>query len=72
MQLEVKTILNRIQPFVGFVYEDVRLRLNRGRPRCIEIRLAAHGGIRGKCSVCLSPAPGYDRLPERAWLFVPL
>ncbi len=72
MQLEVKTILNRIQHFVGFVYQEVRLRCYRGRPRAIEIRLEAHRGIRGRCSACGRPAPGYDQLPERWWLFVPL
>jgi transposase len=25
-----------------------------------------------RCSRCLQPAPGYDRLPERSWLFPPL
>ena len=25
-----------------------------------------------RCSQCQRPAPGYDRLPERWWLFVPL
>ena len=72
MQLEVKTILNRIQHFVGFVYQEVRLRCHRGRPRCIEIRLEPHRGIRARCSECRRPAPGYDQLPERSWLFVPL
>jgi transposase len=72
MQLEVKTILNRIQHFVGFVYQEVRLCCDRGRPRCIQIRLEPHRGIRGRCSECRKPAPGYDRLPERSWLFVPL
>jgi hypothetical protein len=38
----------------------------------IEITVAAHGGIRARCSLCQKPAPGYDRLPERRWLFVPL
>ena len=28
--------------------------------------------MRGRCSECRQPAPGYDRLPERSWLFVPL
>ena len=28
--------------------------------------------MRGKCSQCLRSAPGYDRLEERTWLFVPL
>ena len=72
MQLEVKTILNCIQRFVGFVYQEVRLRRRRGKPQRIEVRLEAHSRIRGKCSACRQPAPGYDRLPERRWLFVPL
>jgi len=73
MQLEVKTILNAIQQFVGFVYQDIRLcRDRQGRPRRIEITLAAHGGIGAQCSRCRQPAPGYDRLPQRSWLFIPL
>jgi hypothetical protein len=44
----------------------------QGEPECIEIRVAPHGGIRGRCSQCQQPAPGDDRLPERRWLFVPL
>ena len=71
MQLEVKTVLNRIQHFVGFVYQEVRLCCHRGR-LSIEVRLEPHQGIRGKCSVCRQPAPAYDRLPERSWLFIPL
>jgi transposase len=71
MQLEVKTILNRIQHFAGFVYQEVRLRTPRGKLR-IEVRVVPHRSLRGKCSECRRPAPGYDRLPERWWLFVPL
>jgi len=73
MQLQVKTILNAIQHFPGFVYDEVRLKRRRnGQPAHIEITVMAHGGMPGKCSRCLRPAPGYDRLPERTWLFVPL
>jgi transposase len=71
MQLEVKTILNRIQHFVGFVYQDIRLCSPRGK-LCLEITVEAHQGIGGKCSQCRQPSPGYDRLPPRRWLFVPL
>jgi transposase len=71
MQLEVKTVLNRIQHFVGFVYQDVRLCSSRGK-LWIEARIEPHGGRRARCSECRRPAPGYDRLPERWWLFVPL
>jgi transposase len=35
-------------------------------------QIRPHGGILGRCSQCQRPAPGYDRLPERLWLFVPL
>jgi transposase len=61
-----------VQGFVGFVYQDVRLCVGLGDAEQIEITVAAHGGIRGRCSVCQRPAPGYDRLAERRWLFVPL
>jgi transposase len=64
-------VLNRIQPFPGFVYEDVRLDSSGGQLTC-EIHLRAHEQIQGKCSICQMKAPGYDRLPERSWLFVPL
>lgn len=70
-QLEVKTILNRIQHFVGFVYASIRLCGSGGALR-IEAQIEAHRGIRGKCATCLQPSPGYDQLPERRWLFVPL
>jgi transposase len=70
-QLEVKTRLNRIQQFVGFVYQAVRLCAPRGKLR-IEVKIEPHQSLRGRCSACHRPAPGYDRLPERWWLFVPL
>src|SRR5258708_8619789 len=72
IQLQVKTIWNRIQAFVGFVYQDVRWCAGLGNAERIEITVVPHGGIRGRCSACRRPAPGYDRLPERRWLFVPL
>ena len=45
---------------------------HNGRPLSIEIMVEPHGGIRGRCSQCQRSAPGYDHLPERRWLFVPL
>jgi transposase len=71
IQLKVKTLLNRIQHFSGFVYDDIRL-AGEGRDERIEVSVHAHEGVMGKCSQCLRPAPGYDRLPSRQWLFVPL
>ena len=73
MQLKVKTVLNDIQHFPGFVYEDIRLLRQRvGQPSRLEIVILPHAGLPGKCSRCLQPAPGYDQLPPRSWLFVPL
>ena len=72
IQLQVKTILNLVQRFAGFVYREVHLHRQPQQPTSIEIRIEPHAGIRGRCSRCQAPAPGYDRLPERQWLFVPL
>lgn len=70
-QLEVKTVLNQIQRFVGFVYQSVQMRGSGGSLR-VEVQIEPHQQIRGKCASCLKPCPGYDRLEERHWLFVPL
>lgn len=71
IQLHVKTILNKVQRFVGFVYREVRM-LGEKKPEAIEVRVEAHASIRARCSRCQRPSPGYDRLPERRWQFVPL
>lgn len=80
MHLALKTLLNRVEPLKGFVYESSRIsavpggRSGSGSPRApsIEICLRAHESRLGKCSQCLDPAPGYDRLAERRFQFVPL
>jgi len=72
IQLHVKTILNKVQAFVGFIYEDVRMRVFDNDKLEITITVAPHGGIKARCSNCRQPSPGYDRLPERRWAFVPL
>ena len=80
MHLALKTLLNRVEPLKGFVYASSRISTPAGgrggslpaaAPR-IEICLRAHQGQLGKCSQCLRPAPGYDRLAERSFQFVPL
>ena len=38
----------------------------------VEVTMESHQQIPGRCSHCLQSAPGYDRLPQRRWLFVPL
>jgi transposase len=63
--------LNRIQRFPGFVYEQIQLDRHHRTYR-IEITVQPHNSRGGCCSKCRLPAPGYDRLPMRSWLFVPL
>jgi transposase len=72
MQLKVKTLLNRLQHFPGFVFKDIRMHQPAGQPSHLEVIILPHAGIPAKCSRCLKPAPGYDQLPPRSWLFVPL
>lgn len=61
-----------MQHFAGFVYRQIRLQCRDQQPLSIDIYIEPHTRIRGRCSHCQLPAPGYDRLPERRWLFVPL
>lgn len=71
IQLQIKTLLNRIQHFTGFIYREVRLR-GQGCALQIDIHLEPHAAMRGRCAQCQQARPGYDRLPERRWRFVPL
>ena len=41
-QLTVKTLLNFVQPFVGFVYRSVRLVAAAGRAPKIEVHVEPH------------------------------
>ncbi|EQD53720.1 transposase, IS204/IS1001/IS1096/IS1165 family protein, partial [mine drainage metagenome] len=70
MHLGLKTLLNRVERLKGFVYESSSL-IEGHVPR-IEIQLRARERSRGACSQCQKPAPGYDRLAERQFQFVPL
>ena len=73
MQLTVKTLLNTLQPYTGFVYEAVRLhRRQGGQAAWVEVTVAAHGGRGAKCGQCHKSAPGYDQLATRLWLSVPI
>jgi hypothetical protein len=67
--LQVKTTLNQVQRFVGFVYREVRLQSHPGRAESIEILVEPHRGTRRLCSRCQRPTAGYDCLAE--WLHVP-
>lgn len=71
----LKTILNRVHPVKGFVYEKVKLvpdafACNGVR---LEVSMRARRGSQGVCSSCGRRGPGYDTQPvERRFDFVPL
>jgi transposase len=62
-------VLNACHHFPGFVYERARLRQELNT---IEVRVRPRRGSKGRCSSCERPAPGYDRLAERRFEFIPL
>jgi transposase len=70
--MHVKTILNRIQKFKSFVYSAVRWIEGPGGEPAIEAELRPRTNARAHCSICGGEAPGYDRLAERRFEFVPL
>ncbi len=69
--MQLKTILNRVEKFKSFVYGKVRWVDDAERPT-IEVQIEARRNGHPICSGCHHPAPGYDRLPERRFEFVPL
>lgn len=71
MQLQVKTILNRVHPIKGFVYGDVRLE-GKGEGQRIEADIRPRANSKGCCSKCMKPCPGYDTRPVRCFEFIPL
>lgn len=67
----LKTILNRIHHFKGFVYTSVRFEKRFGIERLL-VGMKPRKNSRGRCSRCNRRSPGYDHLPERMFEFVPL
>lgn len=76
----LQTILNRVEKHSSFVYDAVRWAddgnatagdSTAGRTTLeVDVRERANG--RPICSGCGRPGPGYDRLPQRRYEFVPL
>src|SRR5580692_6422910 len=66
--LQLITILNRCHRFPGFVYRQARFSADG---RSIEIAVSPRMRSKAICSGCHRRAPGYDRLAERRFEFVP-
>jgi transposase len=69
--MQLKTILNRVERYKSFVYESVAWSEEADQPS-LEVSLKPRKGSRPICSSCGRRGPGYDRLPERKFEFVPL
>ena len=68
--MQLKTILNRVLKIKSFVYGAVRWVEGEEEPT-IEIEVRGRENSRPECSGCGRRGPGYDRLPERRFEFIP-
>ena len=68
--MQIKTLLNRVQKHTSFVYETVRLVEHPWL--AIEVEVRPRANARATCSQCGRPAPGYDTLAPRRFVFVAL
>jgi transposase len=68
--MQLKTILNRVERHKSFVYGTVRFCGDDAAALEVEVNARANG--RPLCSGCGQAGPGYDRLPQRRYEFVPL
>jgi transposase len=67
--MELITILNRCYRFQRFVYHHARFSPDR---KSIEVSVRPRKGSTAVCSRCHQTAPGYDRLDERRFEFIPI
>ena len=67
--MELTTLLNCCYHFKGFVYKEARFA--PGKPDTIEVGVMPCHGSKPYCSGCGKHRPGYDRLPERTFEFIP-
>lgn len=69
--MQLKTILNYVEPYKSFVYKKARWS-DPQMKTAIEIVIEPRANSPAICAKCNCRAPGYDRLPTRQFEFVPL
>jgi transposase len=69
--MQLKTILNSIEKHKSFVYGEARWSASKTRKE-IEIPIKPRRNSKPVCSGCGKKRPGYDRLAERRFEYVPL
>ena len=70
--MQLKTILNRVERNQSFVYEDGKFVDDSSGRTTIEVRIQPRANGRPICAGCQRSGPGYDRLAERRFEYVPL
>jgi len=68
--ITLKSILNKVQPIKGFVYEGIKY--SEARKDIIEVKVVPRDGSKAQCSICDRHCPTYDHLNERTWQMTPL
>ena len=66
--MELLTILNHCYRHRRFVYQRARFGPDK---TSVEVEVQPRVGSAALCSGCHQPAPGYDRLPQRRFEFIP-
>jgi len=69
--MQLKVILNRVARQPGFVFGAVEL-VSLAGALALRVQVRERKGSRAVCADCCKRRPGYDRLPERDFQFVPL
>lgn len=69
--MHIQTLLNRLEKYKGFIYQSVKL-VGKGTEKTLEVSVIPRRNSRPQCSGCGESRPGYDRLTERRFEYVPL
>ena len=70
--MRLKTILNRVQKFKSFVYEDAQWDQTWAGCLCLIVPVVARANSRPICSGCEKAGPGYDAMKPRRFEFIPV
>jgi len=69
--MRITSILRRLHPIKGFIYESAVIVTKAGHD-AIEVNVRPASGARGICGICQQPAPGYETSKKaRRFEFVP-
>lgn len=70
--MQLKTILNHVEKYKSFVYEEPCFGKDDDGAERIEVPVRPRKNSKGICSGCDTSGSTYDHLPERCFDFVPL